>query len=140
MKKIFIAILFALVSLVSCVSQNDLDIMYGEAYMADVEYAEKYYERVDSLINCSYGHYDWDFDTKWEKKVENLNQLRANFDYAQFRFNYYTNKPFKKFVDECFKNLGCYLYKGEYHTYRIDRKPPVKKYRYVCITTDSIVD
>lgn len=41
MKKICIAILFALVGLVSCVSQNDLDIMYGEAYMADVEYAEK---------------------------------------------------------------------------------------------------
>ena len=140
MKK-FVTIVFAIsLAVVSCTNHNDLVLKYGKLYEADIEWAKKHYERVDSLIDCSYGReVELDFNEKSEKKLDNIKHLQANYDYAEFRFKYYTTKGFKEIVDKCIKDWNYYPYTGKYHTYAIERKPS-KKGIYMCISTNSIID
>lgn len=119
-------ITFTLFCLVACQSTDDKIIKYGEMYNKDIEFANQFYDRVDSLITVSYGGDEWPIDKKHEARLENLRKLEAAYDYAQFRFNYYTTKGYKKIVDRMFENWNYCQFTGKYHTYQVYRKPSKK--------------
>ena len=138
MKKIIITIITVVLT-ASCIDHNDLVLKYGELYTADIEAAEALYHRVDSLIDCNYGREEkLSFKEENERRIENIKELETRFDYAQFRFNYFTTKGLKRLVDVSLEDWNQYIYVGKYHTYRITRKPSKKGIDF--IDTRDIID
>ena len=135
MKTVIVFCLSCVLCCACCMSHNDLVLKYGKLYTRDIELAQTFYERKDSLINVS----NSTRKEKEERRRENLKVLTTNLDLAEFRFNYYTTKGLKEIVDKSINDWNCYVYVGKFHTCKIYEKP-TKKGLMFTVVPYSILD